>query len=81
MDEALSPQTRPPIAPPAAAPRRSAAALLAQLGLAEKCAALAEEAGIDDAADFAMFTEAELVSEHGFKAGHARKILAAAKDE
>eukprot|EP00041_Stephanoeca_diplocostata_P028120 m.786708 g.786708 ORF g.786708 m.786708 type:complete len:65 (-) comp23306_c0_seq5:1066-1260(-) len=33
--------------------------------------------GIDEPDDFAMFTEDELVTNHGFKVGHVRKILRA----
>jgi len=57
----------------------SAASLLQRLNLFDKCGSLAEEAGIDEDADFLLFSESELVSQHGFKAGHARKILAAVK--
>eukprot|EP00041_Stephanoeca_diplocostata_P028114 m.786973 g.786973 ORF g.786973 m.786973 type:complete len:320 (-) comp23306_c0_seq24:1066-2025(-) len=52
-------------------------AFLLRLALPESCAVLAEEAGIDEPDDFAMFTEDELVTNHGFKVGHVRKILRA----
>jgi hypothetical protein len=47
---------------------------LARLGLAEKCGTLVNELGIELPADFNLFPEAELVSHHGFKVGHVRKI-------
>ena len=45
------------------------------LGLLERCAAQAEEAGIITEADFLLFTPEELVS-IDFKVGHVRKIFA-----
>ena len=51
------------------------AAFLGRLRLSAAVAGTAEAVGIDEPADFLLFTEAELV-ENGFKVGHARKILA-----
>jgi len=45
------------------------------LGLPNVCMTLAEEAGIDVPDDFYLFSESELVSNHGFKVGHVRKIF------
>lgn len=53
------------------------AGFLGRLGLQDKCAALADEAGIDVPQDFKMFSEQELVNDHKFKVGHIRKIFQA----
>jgi len=68
-----SPAAPASVAPPSAG---SMAEFLGQLGLLDKCQALADEQGIDEPGDFKMFSEKELV-EQGFKVGHVRKILKA----
>ena len=71
------------IAPIAVAPAADVAdvglsAFLARLSLpVDVVAALAENAGIDTPDDFMLFSEQELIKEHGFKVGHVRKILKA----
>lgn len=70
-DEAVASVPRPS----GVKPGTSLRAFIHDLALPDSCLTLAAEAGIDNPADFKMFSESELVSEHGFKVGHARKIL------
>eukprot|EP00035_Acanthoeca_spectabilis_P004937 m.108340 g.108340 ORF g.108340 m.108340 type:complete len:498 (+) comp12800_c1_seq1:149-1642(+) len=73
----------PPPVPTSARPTEKVAAntgtslveFFSSISLPDTCLALCEDAGIDVPEDFTMFTEKELVSDHGFKVGHARKIL------
>ena len=50
---------------------------LTDLGLLDRCAQLADDAGVVMPDDFLLFDEGELTATHGFKVGHVRKIYRA----